>query len=131
MVWSTGLVNVESSKSAIVQLEGNLGLEDWKISKDLAKGKFLEAIHKNVSNPCKRGNISVKQIMISDDGYVIAEDDLRLPIQNLKSYNDIIKTDDDEDDYDGNNDKNTDFSCKMALYQCCVNDLVRFSKRNH
>lgn len=131
MVWSTGLVNVESSKSAIVQLEGNLGLEDWKISKDLAKGKFLEAIHKNVSNPCKRGNISVKQNMISDDGYVIAEDDLRLPIQNLKSYNDIIKTDDDEDDYDGNNDKNTDFSCKMALYQCCVNDLVRFSKRNH
>lgn len=69
--------------------------------------------------------------MISDDGYVIAEDDLRLPIQNLKSYNDIIKTDDDEDDDDGNNDKNTDFSCKMALYQCCVNDLVRFSKRNH
>ena len=131
MVWSTGLVNVESSKSAIVQLEGNLGLEDWKISKDLAKGKFLEAIHKNVSNPCKRGNISVKQNMISDDGYVIAEDDLRLPIQNLKSYNDIIKADDDEDDYDGNNDKNTDFSCKMALYQCCVNDLVRFSKRNH
>ena len=71
--------------------------------------------------------------MISDDddGCVIVEDDLQLPIQNLKSYNDIIKTNDDDDDGDSNNDKNSDFSDNMALYQCCVNDLVRFSKRNH
>ena len=84
----------------------------------------MEAIHKIWSNICKRVNTYVKQNIVTDDDVcIIVDGDLHVLIKNLKSYNDIIETN--EDDDDGNNDKNSNFSDSMTLYQCCVNDLVR------